>query len=90
MEHVPGQKKGDVVLYALSTCGWCAKTKNLLNTLGVEYWFEYVDLLEDDEKEKALATVTKWNPDCSFPTIVINDKKCIIGFKEDKIREALK
>jgi glutaredoxin-like protein NrdH len=33
--------------------------------------------------------VRKWNPACSFPTIVIDDKKCIVGFKEDEIREAV-
>ena len=32
----------------------------------------------------------KWNPRCSFPTIVINDSKCIVGFKEDDIKEAVK
>ncbi len=25
MQHVEGENKGDVVLYALSTCGWCKK-----------------------------------------------------------------
>jgi glutaredoxin-like protein NrdH len=34
--------------------------------------------------------VEKWNPDLSFPTLVINDSKCIIGFKEDAIKAALK
>jgi hypothetical protein len=35
-------------------------------------------------------TVTKWNPDGSFPTLVLNDSKCIVGFKEPEIRQALK
>ena len=42
-----------------------------------------------DEKEKIMDEVKKWNPKCSFPTIVINDKKVIVGFKEDEIIEAL-
>jgi glutaredoxin-like protein NrdH len=36
-----------------------------------------------------MAVVRKWNPSVSFPTIVVNDTRCIIGFREDEIREAL-
>jgi glutaredoxin-like protein NrdH len=87
--HVPGRKSGHIMLYALSTCGWCRKTKKLLDDLGVEYNYEYVDQLEGAEKEEVIGKVTKWNPSCSFPTVVIDNKKCIIGYKEDEIREAL-
>lgn len=90
VEHVPGKKVGQIMLYALSTCGWCRKTRSLLESLGVEYDYTYVDLLQRDEKEKTMKTVEKWNPACSFPTLVINDSRCIIGFEEDEIREALK
>jgi len=88
VEHVKGENKGKIMLYALSTCGWCRKTKELLNELGVKYDYIFVDLLEDEDKDVAMDEVKKWNPRCSFPTIVINDK-CIVGFKEDEIREAL-
>ena len=33
--------------------------------------------------------VEKWNPNGSFPTLVINNSKSIIGFREHEIREAL-
>lgn len=89
VKTVPGKKVVDVMLYALSTCVWCEKTKKLLDELGVEYNYEYVDLLVSDERQEAIKTVTKWNPRCSFPTVIIGDK-CIIGFKENEIREALK
>ncbi len=87
--HVPGRKSAHVMLYALSTCGWCAKTRKLLEDLGVEYDYEYVDHLVGPDRERAIKEVTVWNPSCSFPTIVINDEKCIVGFREDEIREAL-
>ncbi|HEX9896940.1 MAG TPA: glutaredoxin family protein [Dehalococcoidales bacterium] len=90
LEHVSGKKTKRIVIYALSTCPWCRRTKNLLNELGVEYYFTDVDLASDKEKQTLLDTVRKWNPACSFPTIVIADKKCIIGFKEDEIREAIR
>ncbi len=78
------------MLYALSTCGWCKKTKEFLDDLDVEYNFIYADYLDGDEKEKIMDEIRKWNPRCSFPTIVINDKKVIVGFREDELKEALR
>jgi glutaredoxin len=89
VEHVNGKKKGKIVLYALSTCGWCARTKDLLRELGVDFDYLYVDLLEGQEQDKAINEVEKWNPKGSFPTLVIGDKKSIVGFREEEIREAL-
>lgn len=88
-EHIEGEKKGDVKLYALSTCVWCGKTKELLAELGVEFDFIYVDLLNSDEKQCAIDEVKKYNESCSFPTLVINEDKVIVGFKEADIKEAL-
>jgi len=85
---VNGRNKGEIMLYALSTCGWCKKTKELLNELGVEYSFIYVDLLEGEEKAEVMKEVEKWNPACSFPTLVINGK-CIVGYQDPKIKEVL-
>ena len=89
IEHVDGKKKGKIMLYALSTCGWCNKTKDLLRELGVDFDYTYVDLLEGKEQDEAMNEVEKWNPKGSFPTLVIRDKKGIVGFREDEIREAL-
>ena len=87
IEHVSGKKKGTVMLYALSTCGWCKRTKELLRELGVEFDYTYVDLLEGKEQDETMNTVERFNPSGSFPTLVINDKKCIVGFREQEIRE---
>ena len=89
MIHVKGKDKGDIILYALSTCVWCKKTKKLLTELGVDYHYVYVDLLEGSEQRNVLDELKRYNPVCSFPTLVIDDKTCIIGYKEEKIREVL-
>jgi len=89
IEHVDGENKGKIMLYALSTCGWCRKTKEFLTKLGVSFNYVFVDYLEGDDRESTMDEVTKWNPKRSFPTIVINEKDCIVGYKEDKIKEAL-
>ena len=86
---VKGVKKGDILIFALSTCVWCAKTKKFLQDMGVEFSYIDVDLLEGEDKKKIDEELKKWNPRGSFPTVVIDNKKCIIGFKEDEIRQAL-
>jgi glutaredoxin-like protein NrdH len=32
----------------------------------------------------------RWNPRGSFPTVVVNDSVCIVGYDEKKIKEAIK
>jgi glutaredoxin-like protein NrdH len=90
LEHVNGKNAGDVKVYALSTCPWCKKAKHLLDEMGVAYSFVDVDLLAGDERQQTMGEVKKWNPGASFPTIVINSSKTIVGFKEQEIKEALK
>jgi len=45
--HVPGRQSGHIMLDALSTCGWCHKTKKLLDDLGAEY--NVADLVWPDQ-----------------------------------------
>lgn len=90
VEHVPGKNAGHVMLYALSTCGWCARTRKLLDDLGIAYDYEYVDQLSKEERERAMGEVERWNPSRSFPTLVIGNQTCVVGYKEDEIRRALK
>ncbi len=80
--------KKPVKIYTLSTCSHCKATKTLLNDCAVEYEFTDVDLLQGKERTAILEDVKKWNPRCSFPTIIIGDK-VIIGYREDEIKEAL-
>jgi glutaredoxin-like protein NrdH len=88
MTHVAGKNKGHIILYALSTCVWCKKTKQLLDQLGVGYDFVEVDLLQGDEKTEATDAVKKLNPRCSFPTLSIKDQ-CVVGYDEQKLKEVL-
>lgn len=90
MEHVDGRNAGKVVLYALSTCGWCGRTKELLKELGISFDFVYVDLLPPEEMDDAIAVIEKYNPAGSFPTVIIDDRKVIIGFREEELRGAFR
>ena len=77
-----------IKIYTLSTCGHCKATKRFLDECKIKFEFEDVDLLEGEERAAMLEEVKRWNPNCSFPTIIIGDK-VIVGYKEDEIREAL-
>ncbi len=77
-----------VKIFSLSTCSHCKSTKKFLNECTIQYEFVDVDLLEGEERKAILEDVKKFNPKCSFPTIIIGDK-VIVGFKEAEIKEAL-
>lgn len=77
-----------VKIFSLSTCSHCKSTKKLLNDCTVKYDFVDVDLLQGEERAAILEEVKKFNPNCSFPTVIIGDK-VIVGYKEKEIKEAL-
>jgi glutaredoxin len=90
MNRVEGDDRGRIKLFTLSTCIWCKKTKALLKELGVGYEYVDLDLLTGVQREEALEELKRFNPGCSFPSLVIDDNRCIVGFKEEEIREAMR
>lgn len=87
IKNVPGKKVKEIMLFTLSTCIWCKKTKTLLNDLGLEHSYVDVDLLFGRDQEDAYETMNKFSNSTSFPTIIINNgEEVIIGFQEDKLR----
>ena len=89
LQHVDGKNKGDVLLFALSTCGWCKKVRMLLEDLEVEYDYIYVDLTSGDNRTEAVNALKKFNDAVSFPTLIINNKDVIIGFEQENIESKL-
>jgi len=91
MEKVPGKnKKHKVLMFTLSTCGWCKKTKALMQEMSCEYEYVDLDAVSGEESKKVREELKKYNPSQNVPTIVIDDGKVvIIGYKEDRIKEVL-
>ncbi len=87
---VPGDNKGEIFMFTLSTCIWCQKTKELLKKLGVRYSYVDVDLVDGSAKEEVTADFAAKNPNSSFPTIVFGGEHVVLGFQEAEIREYLK
>lgn len=88
--HITGRHDDHhVVLYALSTCIWCRRTRQLLEDQEVSFDYVYVDLLGGTEREEALAEVREFNPARSFPTMVVDGSQCTVGFRPEDIKEML-
>jgi glutaredoxin-like protein NrdH len=81
--------KHKVLLYALSTCAWCKKTKKFLKENDIEYEYVDVDLTNDEDHEKIREDLINRGSEPSYPTIIVDNKTVITGFRVDLLKEAL-
>jgi glutaredoxin len=82
-------KKHQVLIYAISTCAWCRKTKKFLKDHDIEYEYVDIDLCSDEDKEKIRNDILRRGGALSYPTIIVDNKKLITGYSEDELKEAL-
>lgn len=75
--------------YALATCAHCRHVRDFLKDNGQELEPLYVDKLQEEEREKTLAEMAKYNPMLTFPTTVFSGGKVVVGFSRDKLKEAI-
>ncbi|WP_420264444.1 glutaredoxin family protein [Candidatus Magnetominusculus dajiuhuensis] len=76
------------VLFALSTCPSCKKTKELLAKHNIEFILVELDTLDIESRDKLLLEVKKYNPRESFPTIVIDGGRAVIvGYNDTAIKK---
>jgi glutaredoxin-like protein NrdH len=86
--EIDGRDIGDIKIYALSTCGWCKKTKKFFEDNHIKYAYVDVDWLSPEETDPVRKEQLKYNPAGSFPTIVV-DGACIVGYDEEKLNRLL-
>lgn len=90
VQKVPGKnKKKKILIYALSTCAWCKMTKQFFKDNDIEFEYVDVDQCSDDDKDKIKEDILNRGGNLSYPTIIIDDKTLITGFRKDKIKEVL-
>ncbi len=78
-----------VLMYAISTCGWCKRAKKFLRDNNIEYEYVDVDLCSREDREKIRKDILSRGGHLIFPTIIVDDRILVTGFQEEKIREAL-
>jgi glutaredoxin-like protein NrdH len=81
-----GQKK-KVRLYTLSTCPTCKQVKKFLDAHDISYEMTEVDLLDSGEQWLMSKELKKYNPEASYPTLIVEE--VIKGLDEDAIKRAL-
>jgi glutaredoxin-like protein NrdH len=78
-----------VLMYALSTCMWCRRTKAFLQHHTVAYEYIDVDLQNRLTKHAIIQDILRRGGQLTYPTLIIDDTILIQGYHIDKIAEAL-
>lgn len=78
-----------VMVYALSTCPWCRKTKQWFADSKIDFEYVDVDMLPADEQDEVADKAYKLSGGRRFPVVVINGE-VIVGHSPDKFLEHLK
>ena len=87
---IEGEKKDHKVsMYALSTCGWCKKTKAFFRDNGISFEYIDVDKSSSEEKREIIKILKEKKIPLGFPVTFIDDEKIIRGFKPDELKEVL-
>ena len=81
--------KHRVLMYAISTCGWCKKAKRTLNELDVAYEYIDVDLLDDEEKQVIMKDILDRGGRLVYPTLIIDGATLLAGPSRSKLVEVL-
>ena len=76
-------------MFTISTCGWCKQTKQFMKRNEIEHEFIDVDKLKEKDREVVYKDIRGRGGRLSFPTIIIDNKSLITGFRKDEISKAL-
>lgn len=74
----------DVVVFALSTCGFCARGLAFLRTNKINFKYVYMDQIDPAAKEQIKKELMdKYKERVVFPYLILDDNKVVTGFVED-------
>lgn len=82
----------DVKVYALSTCGFCARALKFLRENSVTFRFIYVDSLPHEVKDRVKSDLREtFKQSIAFPFMVVDentdDQKVIVGFLKEQYEQ---
>jgi len=81
--------KHKVLVYAISTCGWCKRAKKFLNDNNIEYEYVDVDICSWEDRNIIRQDIQSLGGLLAHPTIIIDNKTLLTGASPDKLREVL-
>ncbi len=77
-----------VRIYSLSTCVHCKALRDMLYQHDISFEMIDIDLLPREERQQFLNDIAAYNPQKTFPVVIVNDK-AIVGFQKKLIMEEL-
>ena len=81
--------KHHVLMYAISTCGWCKKAKKFLKENNVQFEYIDIDLCNEKDKQKIREDIQTRGGLLVYPTLIIDNKTLFNGAPQDKLRKVL-
>lgn len=82
--------KSELTLYALSTCGFCKRALKFLKDNSIKFKYVYFDEQDTELQDKIrTALMDQFNKRLAFPFLVIDCKKCIVGFDQEEWEKEL-
>ncbi len=82
------REEKNIRLITLSTCYFCNTLKRQLKEAGFQYTYTDLDLLPEEERTEQMNEIKKFNPEESFPIVII-DNVAIVGYQEERIKQEL-
>lgn len=77
-----------VVMYTLSTCPWCRKTKQFFTDKKIPFDFIDYDLADEKEQERIKNEMSKYGGSIAFPFVIIGEE-AVVGYNPEKYAELL-
>jgi glutaredoxin-like protein NrdH len=83
-------KENQVLLYTLTTCKRCKKTKEYLVEHDIAFEFIDVDVISAEARNEIFDILVGMKIPVGFPVSIIDDTKIISGYHPDELKDALK
>ncbi|UCH38078.1 MAG: glutaredoxin family protein [Candidatus Bathyarchaeota archaeon] len=77
-----------IMVYTLSTCPWCHKTKQFFKEQGIPFDYIDYDLADDEQQEQIRTEMSQTTRTTGFPYVKI-DEDIVVGWNPQKISELL-
>lgn len=89
--NIEGEGKSEnLTLLSLSTCGFCASARKYLVSRGLAFRYLELDHLSPDKKAKIISEFrNRFGRRPSFPSLVIEGERFLVGFIKDHWDEEL-
>jgi len=89
--HQEGTKRDhSVVVYALSTCGFCRRALGFLKNNDVDFRYVYIDNLPSEVKQTVKQELReRYRIKELFPTLILDEDKAITGFDREEWQRQL-